>query len=150
MGILVEYFQDVRRAVVFRTQLLQWDVVWHYRGTCRVGPYYTTVWIYFKATLMDFGDSSPLMCYRHVSFFNCRASDTVHNTATTTLKCPLSWNSSGLLYLTDAQESLSHQRNTSHPPMARDSAILILDFHVILCFLLSSQWSPALSHMRRF
>ena len=30
--------------------------------------YYSVV--YFKATLVDFGDSSPLMCYRHVSFLS--------------------------------------------------------------------------------
>lgn len=96
----------------------------------------------FKASSSgDFGIHLPLMCYQHGSFSNGAASDTVHKPASASLKSPLSQNSSGPLYLTDAQESLSHQGNTSQSATATDSGInkdgrpSSQDFHLGVCFL---------------
>lgn len=71
----------------------------------------------------DFGIHLLLMCYQHASFSNGAASDIVHKPASASLKSPLSQNSSGPLYLTDAQESLSHRGNTSQSATATDSGI---------------------------
>lgn len=78
----------------------------------------------FKASSSgDFGIHLLLMCYQHASFSNGAASDIVHKPASASLKSPLSQNSSGPLYLTDAQESLSHHGNTSQSATATDSGI---------------------------
>lgn len=78
----------------------------------------------FKASSSgDFGIHLLLMCYQHASFSNGAASDIVHKPASATLKSPSSQNSSGQLYLTDAQESLSHHGNTSRSATATDSAV---------------------------
>lgn len=78
----------------------------------------------FKANSSgDFGIHLLLMCYQHASFSNGAASDIVHKPASASLKSPLSQNSSGPLYLTDAQESLSHHDNTSQSATATDSGI---------------------------
>ncbi len=78
----------------------------------------------FKASSSgDFGIHLLLMCHQHASFSNGAASDIVHKPASASLKSPLSQNSSGPLYLTDAQESLSHHSNTSRSATATDSGI---------------------------
>lgn len=96
----------------------------------------------FKASSSgDFGIHLLLMCYQHASFSNGAASDIVHKPASASLKSPLSQNSSGLFYLTDAQESLSHHGNTSQSATATDSGInkdgcpSSQDIHVGVCFL---------------
>ena len=98
----------------------------------------------FKASSSgDFGNHLLLMCYQHASFSNGAASDIVHKPASGSLKSPSSQNSSGPLYLTDAQESLSHHGNTSQSATATDSGInkdghrASQDIHVGVCFLVS-------------
>lgn len=57
----------------------------------------------FKASSSgDFGIHLLLVCYQHASFSDGAASDTVHKPASASLKSPLSQNSLGPLYLTDA------------------------------------------------
>lgn len=98
----------------------------------------------FKASSSgDFGIHLLLMCYQHASFSNGAASDTVHKPASASLKSPLSQNSSGPLYLTDAQESLSHHGNTSQSATATDSGVnkdgcpSTQDIRLGVCFLVS-------------
>lgn len=80
---------------------------------------------YFKAAPGTVGFISFLCVITMPAFFppNGPASDIVHNPVSATLKCPLSQNRSGPLYLTDAQESFSHHGNTSRPATATDSPI---------------------------
>lgn len=88
--------------------------------TCR------SMWTYLKpVALGTFGiHLLLLMCYQHSSFFsNGAASGIVHKAASASLKSPLSQNSSGPLYLTDARESLSHHGNTSQSATATDNGI---------------------------
>lgn len=128
---------DVRRAVwsqlLQRATVLGWrEMCWGTMLTLQALHYvFVCVWAYvpkyedlFKAKSSgEFGIHLLLMCYQHASFWNGAASDIVHKPASASLKSPLSQNSTGLLYLTDAQESLSHHGNTFQSATATDNGI---------------------------
>lgn len=81
-------------------------------------------WAYLKPVALGIlGFISSSCVISTPAFQMVRQSDTVHKPASASPKSPLSQNSSGPLYLTDAEESLSHQGNTSRSATARDSGI---------------------------
>jgi len=130
---------DVRRAALRRSQLLQWAAAEQRREMCwettlalhslhcvsvRVCVYEPEFVNLFKAgSSGDFGIHLLLICYQYANFSNGAPSDIVHKPASAFLKRPLSQNSSGPLYLTDAQESFSHHGNTSLPATATDNGV---------------------------